>query len=140
VIMICTADAEFAQTLHRAVEGTKCYCLRAETPTGLRQAIHEQQPAVVILDVTMGGQRFRAIDCLWRIETVRSRPHIILVTPWESKAVEDEAARFGCYEVLSADGEAFLGDVAETVKDALWDRRGRAHGAPRSGSGPGSVH
>lgn len=138
MIFIATADTDLAKALLRELVGKKSICLRADNATDLRHQIHEAQPQVVVLDVRLGGQQWRAMDVLPRMQTVQSAPHVIVVAPWRSEPVEQEAARFDCYEVVNQNGPTFLAEIRGAVMDALLERRaGGLTRRPRRGL---SVH
>jgi len=100
MVLIAVGDEVLAIEIGRLLPGDKTYARSSETASALRRQIHEAQPAIVVLDVTMGGQRWSAMATLGKILAVRSAPALVLITPWSSRKVDRVAAAAGCYDVV----------------------------------------
>ena len=127
MILIAVGDEELALAIGRLIAGEKGYALPTETDTELRRRLHEAQPDGVILDVTIGGQRWSAMASIPRIAAVRSSPAIVLVTPRPSRAVDRAAAAWGCYDVVTraSRDDSTARVVAAKIHEAIEWRRDR---------------
>ena len=71
----------------------------------------------------MGGSAWRAIDEVPAIiSRTTTHPHIIVVLPWRTQEVDEEAARLGCYDIVSVESPDFDLELSEAVETALRDR------------------
>jgi ActR/RegA family two-component response regulator len=118
MVLIATADTDLALKLGEAIEGQKTYVVSAKDATELRHKVHSTQPEVVILDARFGSNSYRVLDDVPRLLEVRSDPAVIVLTPWRSGRVRDEAARLGCFDVVSLDDRAWRRKVSRAVLDA----------------------
>ena len=118
MVAICTQDPGLAQRLVAAIEGRKAALVLQLDEKELRHKVHQMQPEVVLLDVRFGGNRYRAIELAPGIMMTRSGPAVILLLPWDSNEVIDEAARQGCFDAISLSHPSFDSEVARSVLDA----------------------
>lgn len=117
-VLIVTADADLATEIGAQVEGPRAYALRPESETALRHHAHGTQPAVVVLDVRAGGSQFRALGEAPALMCTRSHPAVIVVSPWESEALTNEAARLGCFDVISLSRRCWRRSLRGALRDA----------------------
>lgn len=118
MVLIATLDTDLAETLMRAIDGRKAILATEIDATELRHKVHQTQPEVVLLDVRFGGNRYRVIEQAPGIMLARSGPAVVLLLPWDSDAVIDEAARQGCFDAISLSHPSFATEVARSVLDA----------------------
>ena len=139
MVLIATRDQELAQRLVLAIDGTKAVLSTALEPIELRHRVHQTQPEAVVLDVRYGGNRYRVIEQAPGIMAANSGPAVILLLPWDSDAVIDEAARQGCFDAISLSHPAFDAEVARSVLEA---KAARLAGALErlQRPGKGSLH
>jgi hypothetical protein len=119
VVLIATTDAKLAQRLGAAILDEKRYLLKAATAKAFRHEVYSEQPDVLLLDVTFGGNAYRVIESVPRLIDTTSRPAVVLLIPWSSEKVEREAAVAGCYDVVNVDGPALKRRVAKAVAAAF---------------------
>lgn len=136
--VIATADVHLARKLGEAITGRKSYILSASDEKELRHLVHSSQPEVLVLDVRLGGNRYRAMAEVPRLMLTRSHPAVILLIPWRSTAVREEAGRMGCYEVVVIGRPSFLRQLSQAVIEAADARLAGALEPPRRGHG--SLH
>lgn len=150
MVVIATPDAEIAKRLGELIEGQKTYLLgpsdrlavnagtEEEEARRFRHAVHSAQPDVMVLDVRVGKQVFKALDHVRRLLEVDSAPAMILLLPFSSRTVRSAAAALGCYDVILIDRRrAYEQKVANAVVDAL---AARASGALPKRRVSESVH
>jgi DNA-binding NarL/FixJ family response regulator len=118
MVVIATRDLELAQRLNTAIEGRKALLTQALEPIELRHRVHQVQPEVVVLDVRFGGNLYRVIEQTPGIMLANSGPAVILLLPWQSDEVVDEAARQGCFDAISLSHPSFDAEVSRSVLDA----------------------
>src|SRR4051812_8315932 len=116
MVLVATRDEQLAEQIGESINGPRAYVTRVSSPTELRHKIHSSQPSVVFLDVRLGGSTWRAVEAVAGLASVRSRPAVVLLAPWASDAVDAEAARLGCYDVLDASAPSFCQDVQDLVE------------------------
>lgn len=118
MVVIATLQPELAERLTAAIEGRKAILVAPYDETELRHKVHQMQPEVVVLDVRYGGNLYRVIDQAPGIMACKSGPAVILLLPWNSDAVVDEAARQGCFDAISLFHPSFDAEVSRSVLDA----------------------
>ena len=100
------------------------------------RALLDAQPDIVILAWAIGGNGWRAIDEVTAIvERTATHPYVIAILPQTSPAIEREAAKKGCYDVVNAFAEDFdqqVVEAVETAKKARAARRPPRRRVPRS--------
>lgn len=120
MVLIATTDPQLAKRLGEAIADEKRYLLKSTTPEALRHEVYSTQPEVLILDATFGGNAFRALESVPNIiRQTTSMPAVILLTPWASTAVEREAAKSCCYDVVNVDEPALKRRVSKIVAAAF---------------------
>lgn len=117
LVMIATTDQKLALKLGAAIETEKSYLLRVTSGEQLVEEIDSMQPDVLVLDVKIGGNDFRALGELPTILDAEHEPAVIVVIPWKSIIVVREASRLGCFEVIRSDVRGF----ERRVSRAAWD-------------------
>jgi CheY-like chemotaxis protein len=120
--------------------GGAAYLVHVVDGPELRHRVHSHQPDVILLDYRMGGSSWRAVDEVTAIaERTATRPNVIALLPNTSKEIDREAARRGCYDVVSVASTSFDCEILESVAAAnLSRRRRRLH--PLSPSSRSSLH
>jgi DNA-binding response OmpR family regulator len=102
------------------------YVVRVQDGADLRHTIHSYQPDVVVLDWRMGGSAWRAIDEVTAIvERTTTHPYVIALLPKVSTKINAEAAKAGCYNVVSVDGAGAVRRVVDAVGVARRARHAR---------------
>lgn len=120
---------DLAKRLSRLLIGRVNYVVSVVDGTELRHRVHENQPSIVLLDWRMGGNLWRAIDEVPAlVERTESQPYIIVLLPHTSRVIDREAAKKGCYDVVSVNAEDFDRQVVEAAETAA---RARAARRPR---------
>lgn len=123
---LIVAVPELAKRLSRLLVGDVRYVVAVADEKELRHRVHEHQPDVVLLGWAIGGNRWRAIDEVTAIvERTATHPYVIAILPQTSPAIEREAAKKGCYDVVSVDAEDFDRQVVEAVETARKARAAR---------------
>jgi hypothetical protein len=156
MVVIVTAEAQLAKDVSEAIDGEKSYVLRHmlsvppvtvddddpdrhEGQIAMRAAIYPKQPATVILDVRFGGNEFRAMRSVPKILSGDSGPAVILIAPSRPRIVVGEAARLGCFEVISLSDRLWRKKLARAVLEAKAARKVGALDHPRRRA-RGSLH
>lgn len=118
MILIATGDAELAMKIGTFTSGRKTYAVSEEGPKELRHRIHAAQPAVVVLDVRFGGNRYRVIDAVPSIMDVRSGPAVVIVSPRFSSVLKRTAAKLGCFDLISLSDPSLKKKFVRCLLDA----------------------
>jgi DNA-binding NarL/FixJ family response regulator len=140
MVLVATPDPKLALKLGRAIEGEKAYLVHAGSARELRHQVHACQPEVVVLDVRLGGNLFRALDEAARLIATRSQPAVVVLTPVRARAVEREAGRLGCFDVINLDRRACAAHVARAVSEAAAARLSGALEPPPRRRARESLH
>lgn len=123
---LVVALPDFAKRLSRLLIGRVNYVVSVVDGTELRHRVHEHQPDIVILDWRMGGNAWRAIDEVPAlVERTESQPYVIVLVPRTSRVIDREAAKKGCYDVVSVSDADFDRQVVEAVETAARARSAR---------------
>jgi DNA-binding NarL/FixJ family response regulator len=99
-MVLVAAWPEVAMEIGAQLLDEKAYACKVMHPHELRHAVKKTQPDVVVLDVRIGGSRWRAVEGVQRLRLCESRPEVIALVPRRSRAVDREMARQGCYGVV----------------------------------------
>lgn len=128
MLVMVLANAELAKRISEVVKGQVVYVVRVKDAIELHHKVYSHQPDILILDWSIGGSVYKATDQIPLImERTSSKPHIICLLPWRSRAVDREAAKLGCYDVVSVNAKNFLRELGERISVA---KASRAAGLP----------
>lgn len=142
MILIATAKPQIAIQLNEMIRSDKHFIVGMKDHEDLRHQIHRCQPEVVLLDVQLGGNHFRAVESVPQIVMhTRSAPAVVLMIPRPSKEVEREAARWGCFDVVSLVPNLVSScrNLCRAVESARVSRLSGAFRSPRPPEQP-TVH
>lgn len=125
-MVLIAAEAGLAREIGGVLLTRKNYVVSADGERDLRHQIHCAQPKAVLLDLRLGGQRWRVLEAVPAIiEKTGSRPEVIALVPWFHEDVEAEAYRWGCVDVVDLSAKSWARDVSCAVDLALaaWKAR-----------------
>jgi DNA-binding NarL/FixJ family response regulator len=102
------------------------YIVRVEDGKDLRHRVHSYQPDVVVLDWRIGGSMWRALDEVTAIvERTTTHPYVIALLPKTSPRIKSEAAKLGCYDVISVNASGVDRKIVDAVELAQRARAAR---------------
>lgn len=126
VMTLVIALSDLALRLSGLLAGAS-YVVKVEDGTDLRHRVHSYQPDIIVLDWRIGGSKWKAIEEVTAIvERTATHPYVIVLLPKVSGKIKSEAAKAGCYNVVSADGAGLEKRVAYAVSVAQKARKARS--------------
>ncbi len=122
MVVVATEDPEVVRAVRRMIKLEGCIS-KAVTAKELRHRIHELQPHAILLDVRLGGNRYRALSVVPGLIRVRSMPAVLALLPFDSAEADHGARGYGCVNVLRLDDPFLPSHVSSALKLALSERR-----------------
>ena len=119
-MVLVVALPDLALTASRVLSRPVSYIVRVDDARELREKCIAYEPDIVVLDWRMGGSKWRAIDEVPAIaHCAGSRPYVIMLLPATCPMTDAEAARKGCYDVVTASDDDFVHELAGAVSSAV---------------------
>ena len=118
--VLIAADAPTALALGAALARPRHYCLQVDR---LIESARLSDAACVLLDVRLGGQRWRAIEWAPLLLSLPLQPVVVAVGRRDAKRELGEARRWGCADYVNLSETAWAAALSRAVDLALALRR-----------------
>ncbi len=126
MLLIC-ADASLSLRLGRLVEGQKVYAL---TVADALRVATLQQPAIILLDVRLGGSGQRAVEVVPALLAASPASAVLVITRAPTEDEIDEADALGAYDCIDRLSDGFVVRLQRAISLARSTASHRGRAAP----------